>query len=415
MSGAWPGCRVLGPREVLNNGGKPNRGRMPQRLQVLQDALTGENAPFRWMIEHLRDVVVLLRADGTVAYLSPSYEATLGRCPMDLVGRHALELVHPDDREAAAEGLAAVLAEPGVSRTVEYRHEHADGSWRCFEATGTLLPLEGMGECILVVARDVTEERQGHQARSLLETLAQCSEDVIVTTDTAGVITTWNPAAERVLGFSAREAVGSRSEGHVPPEEWPRTMALAQAVMDGGALRNLETERFHKDGSRIPLSMTAFPLRDEDGALLGIGSIARDLRDRRKADEALEANATMRAIFRRTLRGDVRGARPMRETGRRLAGEVDAASMEGFLVAFAEMGLGELRLVESRGDRHVVSGSDLLEHRTPASQPTCSLPLGYLETAAGRLTGHAGLGAELECQSLGHERCLFVVRARREA
>lgn len=388
---------------------------MPQRLEVLQDALTGENAPFRWMIEHLRDVVVLLRTDGALAYLSPSYQRTLGRAPAELLGMHALDLVHPDDREAAAEALAAVLAEPGVSRAVQYRHQHADGSWRHFEATGTLLPLECIGACVLVVARDVTEERRAREATTLLASLAQCSEDVIVTTDTAGVITTWNPAAERVLGFTAGEAVGSHSAAHVPPEEWPRTLALAQAIMEGSALRNFETERFHKDGSRVPLSMTAFPLRGQDGALLGVGSISRDLRDRRKADEAREANAAMRVIFRRTLQTGPKEARSMRDTGRRLAGEVGAACMEGFLNAFSEMGLGELQLVEARGDRYVVRGAGLLEQRPGSSQPTCSLPLGYLEAAAGRLTGHAGLGTELECQSLGHERCLFVVRARNVA
>jgi predicted hydrocarbon binding protein len=147
-------------------------------------------------------------------------------------------------------------------------------------------------------------------------------------------------------------------------------------------------------------------------------SIVRDLTERRRAeaerDAATKDQAVTRDLVRRMLRessGLSRGP-SMRALGRRLAQDVPAESLRGFLHAFESMGGGRFVVESEAQGRYVVRGSDLLERREGATQPTCELPLGYLEGAITRLVGAGALGTETRCQSLGHGACVFVVQAR---
>ena len=89
---------------------------------------------FRALIEKGWDVISVVSADGVVRYASPTVTHTLGRAPEDLVGRGALELIHPDDRERVGRMIEELRTEPGVSRGVEYRIRDKEGTWRWLEA-----------------------------------------------------------------------------------------------------------------------------------------------------------------------------------------------------------------------------------------------------------------------------------------
>ena len=377
------------------------------------DAFAAQVVPFRWIVENLDDAVGVLEPDGRVAYLSPAVKRLSGWEPEELVGRDGLEHVHPDDRPAVQAALQAALAQPGSPQSVHYRFRTKAGAWRDFLARGSAMPLAGGAQGILFVAQDVSERKRGEEAQRLVEAIVQSSQDAIITTDPRGNVTTWSRSAERMFGFTAEEVLGTSCLPFIPEDLVAEIVGTAEAILNGAVLQNVQTVRLHKDGTRVPLSMTMFPLRDPDGRVMGLASLSRDMRDHKVAAEAIEAQAAMRVLFRRTLRGGARNDSSMRETGRRLAREVGAhPTMESYAVAFTALGLGDLRLVQTANGRHVFAGTDLLEIRPGSAQPTCALPLGFLEAASGILAGGEGLCTELECQSLGHARCLFVVRAR---
>jgi len=121
-----------------------------------------------------------------------------------------------------------------------------------------------------------------------LAAVVECSDDAIITKTLQGVITSWNPAAERLVGYSASEAVGRPVAMLVPAgraEEEPRILAR---IANGERVDHFETERIRKDGSVVAVSVTISPVRDRQGRIVGASKIARDISERRKVDARVQ-------------------------------------------------------------------------------------------------------------------------------
>lgn len=144
-----------------------------------------------------------------------------------------------------------------------------------------------------------------------------------------------------------------------------------------------------------------------------------EIQTRIQTEAALRSNVVARSLVRRIVLDLVGGIGASEATitklGRRLAGEVEAHTADEFSSAFRAMGLGELHLAGEEEGTYVFEADDLLERRARSSQPTCHLARGYLEGAVAVLHGRSALGAEVRCQSQGHERCRFVVKPKEES
>jgi PAS domain S-box-containing protein len=123
---------------------------------------------FRALIEKGWDVISVVSADGVVRYASPTVTHTLGHAPEDFVGRDALELIHPDDRERVGRLLDELRGEPGASRGVDYRIRDKDGTWRWLEGTVTNLLTDAAVGGMVCNFRDVTGRKRAEEAQRLL-------------------------------------------------------------------------------------------------------------------------------------------------------------------------------------------------------------------------------------------------------
>ena len=133
---------------------------MVDSLESAYEALRASEARFRAVIEHTTDVIVLVDAEGTLTYVSPSVADVLGYEPEALVGQSGFGYVHPDDRLFLRRGLRIAAARPGRTLTAEARWRHRDGSWRYLAYRGkNLLTLPGV-ESVLISVRDVTASKQ---------------------------------------------------------------------------------------------------------------------------------------------------------------------------------------------------------------------------------------------------------------
>lgn len=145
---------------------------------------------------------------------------------------------------------------------------------------------------------------------------------------------------------------------------------------------------------------------------------SEELTSRKEAERAMRTNVVARSLVRRIvldLVGSIGASEAtIAQLGRRLALEVQAVTADDFAAAFSAMGLGELALAGIDEDTYVFEADDLLERRAGSTQPTCHLARGYLEGAVSVIHGRAALGAEVRCQSRGHERCRFVVKPKVE-
>ena len=131
-------------------------------LLLLRDVTAQRRVERRYqrLIERASDIIVVLDAEATVQYQSPSIRRVLGHDPADVEGANAFELVHPDDRERVQARFDAIVAQPGTTERIEYRVRHANGEWRTIETIVKNLLEDPYVEGVVLNGRDVTEHRE---------------------------------------------------------------------------------------------------------------------------------------------------------------------------------------------------------------------------------------------------------------
>jgi diguanylate cyclase (GGDEF)-like protein/PAS domain S-box-containing protein len=112
-----------------------------------------------------------------------------------------------------------------------------------------------------------------------LAALVDSSDDAIISQTTDGIVRTWNRAAERLYGHEAAQVVGRPLGLIVPLDRAGEERRVLDRVLRGERVDHLETERVRKDGMRVEVSLSVFPIRDDSGVIVGTGSIARDITD----------------------------------------------------------------------------------------------------------------------------------------
>jgi two-component system CheB/CheR fusion protein len=118
-----------------------------------------------------------------------------------------------------------------------------------------------------------------------LAAIVESSDDAIVSKALDGTITSWNPAAERLFGYSAEEAIGSPIWILAPPDRKNEMPAILERIRRGEKVEHYETVRRRKDGTLINISLTVSPIHDEKGRIVGASKIARDISERKWAEE----------------------------------------------------------------------------------------------------------------------------------
>jgi PAS domain S-box-containing protein len=183
------------------------------------------------------------------------------------------------------------------------------------------------------VIRDVTEQHRTDEELRRLEAVVRSSRDAIFsTTPETRIVTSWNAGAERLFGYAAREMIGRPVTTLVPEEHHAAHADALSRAAAGDGVDEHELQAIRKNGSRIDVALTVSPIRDSDGAVVGLASIAHDVSDRKVAEQSM-----MRALGT-YLDSDV-AAHILREGRGLCAREVDVTMMfidiRGF-TAFAE-------------------------------------------------------------------------------
>ena len=167
-----------------------------------------------------------------------------------------------------------LVREDGSKKSVTARAETVrDASGHVTDLRGTVL--------------DITERKQAEEARFRLASIVESSDDAIISKNLDGIITTWNPGAQNIFGFSEEEAVGQPITIVVPPELRQEEETILRNARVGDKVEHFETVRMTKEGKKINVSLTISPLKDAAGRIIGSSKIARDITERKRAEEEL--------------------------------------------------------------------------------------------------------------------------------
>ncbi len=145
----------------------------------------------------------------------------------------------------------------------------------------------------VLVFRDITDRKRAEEAQARLAAIVESSEDAIISKTLDAIITSWNKAAERLFGYSAAEAVGQPITMIIPPERLDEERAILDRLRRGERVEHFETVRVAKDGRQIELSLTVSPIRDNDDRIIGASKVARDITNRKRAEEILREQSRL--------------------------------------------------------------------------------------------------------------------------
>ena len=130
---------------------------------------------------------------------------------------------------------------------------------------------------------EISERRRTAVERDRLAAIVESSNDAVVGETSDGIVTDWNRGAERLFGYTADEMVGRSISRIVPPEREAEYLAAMERLRRGEASSSFETVRVRKDGSRVHVSISLSPIRDDRGRVVAAAKIARDISSRVEA------------------------------------------------------------------------------------------------------------------------------------
>src|SRR3981081_1717656 len=141
--------------------------------------------------------------------------------------------------------------------------------------------------------KGISQRTLGRRAGDLLAAIVDSSDDAIISKTLDGVITSWNKSAERMFGYTREEAVGQHITLIIPGDRRDEEATIVERVSRGERVDHFETVRRRKDGTLIDLSLTISPVKDATGRVVGASKVARDITERKQAEQALAERARL--------------------------------------------------------------------------------------------------------------------------
>ncbi|MGH6839538.1 MAG: sensor histidine kinase [Methylocella sp.] len=240
------------------------------------------------LLEALPAAVYTTDTDGRITFFNEAAVDVWGRRPE--LGENgwcgSWRLYWPDGSPMRRDEcpMAVALKEGHPIHGAEVVAERGDGSRVPFLAYAT--PLRDRSGALTGAVNmliDVTGRKRTGPVTRRLAAIVESSEDSIVSTDLDGIIKTWNSGAERLFGYTPEEAIGKPMMLYIPMDRHDEGSEILSRMLHGGCIDPKETVRQRKDGSLVEVSLTVSHVKDAEGRIIGVSSIARDITEQRRA------------------------------------------------------------------------------------------------------------------------------------
>lgn len=255
------------------------------------------------LFESVHGGIITMQRDYNILSANRFVETWIGMSVNSMIGRSAIEIFH------GAKGICPHCVAQATFETGEINAITQESGLNYAELTSYPIKDESgnITEAVVFI-QDITDRvlyqeemlalyREVAQTKEYLESLIDNSADAIITTDLNRIVTSWNPGAEKIYGYSAGETTDNKLL-FIPDFLEKDETEYTERVKNGEVLKDIETVRKKKDGTMIEASLTLSPIKDASGAIIGISGISRDISEKKRVEkELIRRNQELSRLF----------------------------------------------------------------------------------------------------------------------
>jgi len=248
-----------------------------------EQALRASELSYRRLFEAAQDGILILDVNtGRITDVNPFLTQLLGFSREEMVGKTVGEL-SPFKDVVSNQAMLERLQMDGYVRYHDQPLETRDGRKIAVEFVSNVYQA-GDKQVIQCNIRDITAHKKVENAAIRLAAIIEFSDDAIIGMDLAGTIQSWNRGAEKLLGYTADEMMGTSIIRLIPANREVEENQILEKIRHDESMRNIEMVWPAKDGQRIDVSLTVSPIKDSTGKIVGASKVARDITGRRKLE-----------------------------------------------------------------------------------------------------------------------------------
>ena len=250
------------------------------------------------IVQFSDDAIITKDLDGTITSWNAAAARMFGYAPEEIIGKSILTLIPPELHLEENKILARLRLGERIDHFETVRLGK-DGSR--INVSLMVSPLkDGEGNVIGAskIARDITDRLKADELRFRLAAIVESSDDAIISKDLNGIITSWNHGAERVFGWKEEEIVGHSVLTLIPHNLHHQEPEILRKLRAGERIEHYNTERIHRDGHLLDVSLTISPVKNAQGQVIGASKVARDISEHRRLQQALIESEKLAAAGR---------------------------------------------------------------------------------------------------------------------
>jgi PAS domain S-box-containing protein len=351
------------------------------------------------IVESSNDAIFSRTLEGVIQSWNAGAERLFGYTEKEAVGQSVSMLVLPERGANVSESLDRLRQ----GQRVEYFESvgvRKDG--RKVQIAVTVSPVKNaLGQIVgaSTIARDITERKRAEEDLRRLVAAVEAAPDAMTSQTPDGTIVTWNKGAETVFGYSADEVIGKSIAIVCPADRAEETRAILGKVLRGETIEQFEAVRLRKDGQRIHVALTISPVKDAAGKVIAVLGIARDITERKRADQDLQrlaaaVDASPDAITTQTPEGMIlswnRGAEVIFGYS---AAELIGKSIRILSPQDRETEVPEIHQKVKRGE--TIKQFETVRVRKDGKQIPVTLTIAPVKDAAGKMVAISGIAQDI--------------------